>query len=84
MTKVLYTGETKKCSTCGCELKDENSRNVGQCLPCFAMEQSDFEDEEEDTGPDYWECLSCGHSQTHRGMGGQCPKCCYRMEEGYY
>lgn len=76
-----------KCLRCGDPLTDKNAQDVGICLTCFAIENSDFSDEDDDSnlGPDYWECLSCGHSSVERpAFGGQCPKCTAQMEEGYY
>ncbi len=73
------------CKDCGKELIDLNAQDVGQCIPCYNSDQADFDDEEDDNEPDYWECLSCGHSSVKRpSFGGQCPRCMHHMEEGHF
>lgn len=52
------------------------------------LKEPDFEyvdDEDEDTGPDYYYCNCCGYSCVNRpAWGGQCPRCGPVMEEGYF
>lgn len=37
-----------KCPDCGKELIDKQSKDVGVCLPCFAIRMSDFDEENEE------------------------------------
>jgi predicted RNA-binding Zn-ribbon protein involved in translation (DUF1610 family) len=37
-----------KCPHCGAVLRDKNRRDVGVCFPCFAIGQSDFDEEDFD------------------------------------
>ena len=52
--------------------------------------EKDFEDDEgwdgEETGPDYYSCSCCQHTQAEPGMGNGCDRCGLFnvMEEEYY
>jgi hypothetical protein len=43
MKKRFIKGETHYFCNCGTELRDRNSIDVGQCLECFATDQSDIQ-----------------------------------------
>lgn len=44
-----------------------------------------LDDEDEDTGPDYYVCFCCSYSCLKRpAWGGQCPRCGTHMEEEYF
>lgn len=47
--------EDGKCRECGTRLSDKNAREVGYCIPCFAMMMADPEDEEDD----FETCANC-------------------------
>lgn len=40
--------EDGKCRECGTRLADKNAREVGYCIPCFAMMVADPDDEDEE------------------------------------
>jgi uncharacterized paraquat-inducible protein A len=43
--KEEYQEKEVKCTRCGVVLRDKQSKNVLQCLPCFANMQSDDDEE---------------------------------------
>ena len=75
------------CVDCGKQLIGNNAKDVGQCIDCYNYSMADFDDDDDDERgyPDYWECLSCGHSSVKiPSFGGQCPRCLNHMEEAYF
>lgn len=82
-----------KCQQC----KNETASTDGICAQCEyeekqrevdqALEQDDpfhDDDEEEDEGPDYWECYGCMRTYGRRPIGGMCDSCGSYVEEGHY
>jgi hypothetical protein len=41
-----------KCPDCGKVLRDKNSRDVGVCLPCFAIRMCDGDEDDENENED--------------------------------
>jgi len=46
MKKSYWIFKSAMCLRCGRKLRDRNSQDVMYCLPCFAIMQSDLDEEE--------------------------------------
>jgi hypothetical protein len=70
--------QVRKCADCGSNFEAESNETI--CDDCCYEDDPDT-----NTEPDFYECLSCGHSCAERpAWGGKCPKCMTQMEEGYF